>query len=82
MSQFIESFIESVNPPKKFQMKLHYSSYTHQWMFHIIPTLHIYFESHSPLEHRRLIKDGISGIYISFQWGKWLHTIGVHKKIN
>jgi hypothetical protein len=81
MSKFIESFSGSVNTPKKIKMKLHYSSYTQKWLFHIIPTLHIYFESHSPLEHRRLIKDGMSGIYVSFQWGKWLHTVGIHKTI-
>lgn len=80
MSKFIESYF-NIQQTKKNIMKLHYSSYVHQWSFHIIPTLHIYFESHSPLEHRRLTKDGMSGIYVSFQWGKWLHTIGLHKKL-
>jgi len=62
-------------------MKLYYSLFIHKWTFYLIPSLNLYVESNSPLEHHRLIKDGISGVYFSIQWGKWLITIGVYKKL-
>ena len=50
-------------------------------MFHILPSIHLYSESHSPYSHGRFWKDGISGLYLSFQWGKWLLTLGLSKKL-
>jgi len=49
-------------------------------MIHILPSFHIYFESNSPLEHKNVLKDGIGGLYFSFQWIKWLFTWGIFIK--
>jgi hypothetical protein len=62
-------------------MKLYYSLFIHKWTFHLIPSLHLYIETNSPLSHDRVVKDGVSGVYFSIQWGKWLITIGVYKKL-
>ena len=62
-------------------MKFYHSFFKQKWTFHIIPSIHLYFDSHSPFEHKRFWQDGISGLYLSFQWGKWLFTIGLHKEI-
>lgn len=62
-------------------MKFYYSKFIHKWSFHLIPSIHLYVETNSPLEHQRLIKDGVNGIYLSLQWGKWLFTIGLYKKL-
>jgi hypothetical protein len=79
MSKFFTSFTKNTHKTKN-KMKLHYSSFTNKWTFHIIPTIHLFFDSHSPFEHKRFLKDGLAGLYLSFQWGKWLFTIGLHKE--
>ena len=62
-------------------MKFYYSFFIHKWSFHLIPSIHLYVESNSPLEHQRLIKDGVNGVFFSLQWGKWLLTLGIYKKL-
>ena len=62
-------------------MKFYFSKIVQKWSFHIIPSIHLYTESHSPYGHGRFWKDGISGLYFSFQWGKWLLTLGLYKKL-
>lgn len=62
-------------------MKL-YSNFSHEtWAFHIIPSIHLYFETNSPLSHRNIWKKGLNGLYLSLQWGKCLYTVGIYKKI-
>jgi hypothetical protein len=81
MSQFISSYTNENNYEKKSNMKFHFDIFKHEWMFHILPSIHLYSESHSPYSHGRFWKDGISGLYLSFQWGKWLLTLGLSKKL-
>jgi hypothetical protein len=81
MSQFISSYTKENYPKKKLKMKFYYSTFTHRWLFHFIPTINLYLESHSPNDHKRFWQDGMSGLYLSFQWGKWLLTIGFYKKL-
>ena len=81
MSQFISSYTKENYPKNKSKMKLYYSTHPHKWIFHLIPSINLYFESFSPLEHKRFLRDGMSGLYLSFQWGKWLLITGIYKKI-
>lgn len=81
MSQFISSYTKKNNHKKKSKMKFHFSTSTHKWSFHIIPSIHLYIESNSPYDHDKFWKDGMSGLYLSLQWGRWLLTLGLYKKL-
>ncbi len=64
-----------------FSMKLYIDFNTEKWSIHLLPTIDLYFDAHSPHVHNRLFKDGIHGLYFSFTWLKWTLTFGIHKKI-
>ena len=52
-----------------------------KWTIHIIPSFDLYFESHSPMEHKRFWKDGLSGLYLDIKWINCILTIGLNKTI-
>ena len=75
MSKFISSFTESVKP--KPSMKLHFNTLTHQWSFHLLPTIDIYLETHSP----KSFANGFVGLYLSLTWFKWSVITGIYRSI-
>ena len=80
MSQFISSFIESINPKPK--MKFHANLHKNQWSLYPLPFAYIYFETCQPDSHVSIWKNKICGIYLSFNWLKYTYNIGFHKTIN
>jgi hypothetical protein len=80
MSQFISSFIESINPKPK--MKFHANLLRNQWSLYPLPFAYIYFETCQPDSHVSIWKNKICGIYLSFNWLKYTYNIGFHKTIN
>ena len=82
MSRFIKSYTNITSNTESFlKMKLYSHLFTEAWAFHIIPSVHLYFETNSPLSHGKIWKKGLNGLYLSLQWGKWLYTVGITKKI-
>ena len=75
MSKFISSFTESVKP--KPSMKSHFNTITHQWSFHLLPTIDIYLETHSP----KSFANGFVGLYLSLTWFKWSVITGIYRSI-
>ncbi len=81
MGKFITSYTEITHNHKKRKFEFYFVKHIHKWCFHILPSIHLYIESHSPYDHDRFWKYGISGVYMSFQWGKWLYILGLCKKM-
>ena len=79
MSEFITSFTNTIENKKG--MKRYFRSHTEQWAIHILPTFDLYLETHSPIKHKEILKDGFSGLYLSISWLKWAFTFGIHKSI-
>jgi hypothetical protein len=79
MSEFISSFIESVNPKPK--MKFHTNLHRNQWSLYPLPFVYFYFETCHPDAHVSIWKNKICGIYLSFNWFKHTYNIGFHKRI-
>jgi len=80
MSQFISSFIESINPKPK--MKFHANLHRNQWLVYPLPFVYFYFETCQPDSHVSIWKNKICGVYLSFNWLKHTYNIGFHKTIN
>jgi hypothetical protein len=80
MSQFIESYFKTTLP-KKSNMKFYFSKHNHQWSVHIIPVIDLYLETYSPIEHKRFLKDGVVGLFLSVSWLDKSYTFGICKKI-
>jgi hypothetical protein len=76
MSEFIQSYFNT--PQKKTKMKFYSHLSKTQWSIHIIPVIDLYIESRSPLNHKRISKDGFSGLYLSIIWLDRSYTFGVH----
>ena len=82
MSRFIKSYTDITFRKNPFIKIGFYSDlFIQQWAFHIIPSIHLYFESRHPFNHGKIWNTGISSLYLSLQWGKWLYTIGIYKKL-
>jgi hypothetical protein len=77
MSEFIKSYFHTQNTNK---MKFYFNKHNHQWSIHIIPVIDLYLETYSPIEHKRFIKDGFVGLYLSISWLDKSFTFGVSKK--
>ena len=75
MSKFINSFTESVIPKPK--MKTFFNAQTHQGSFHLLPTIDIYLETHSP----KSFANGFVGLYLSLTWFKWSVITGIYRRI-
>ena len=75
MSKFINSFTESIKP--KSSMKTYFNVNTQQWSFHLLPTIDIYLETHSP----KSFKDGFVGLYLCVTWLKWSITTGTFRSL-
>jgi hypothetical protein len=81
MSEFIKSFFKIPINMKKYKICTTLHIDTQKWLIHILPTVSFYFETHSPIYHKRFWKDGISGLYLSAQWFTKTIIIGIYKKI-
>jgi len=62
-------------------LRSHIALNEYKWELNLIPHIKLYLESNSPLNHNRLLLDGISGIYFSIGWIKWELSIGVYKSL-
>ena len=80
MSQFISSYVESINPKPK--MKFHANLQRNQWLIYPLPFVYFYFETCQPDSHISIWKNKICGVYLSFNWLKHNYNIGIHKTIN
>jgi hypothetical protein len=65
---------------KKYKISFTFQIHTHQWQVDLIPSINIYFETHSPIQHKRFWMDGISGLYLSAQWFTKIIIFGIYKK--
>ena len=79
MSKFIESYFTT--PQKKIQMKIYSHLSKNQWAVFPLPFAYIYFETKHPESHVPLLKNELSGFYISFNFLKWTYILGIYKKI-
>lgn len=77
MSKFIGSYLST--HPKKTKMKFYFNKSNNQWSIHIIPVIDLYLESYSPIEHKRFMKDGFVGLYLSLSWLDKNFTFGISK---
>jgi hypothetical protein len=80
MSQFIESFTNSLKPKKN--MKFYSHLLKNQWVIYPLPFAYFYFETCNPDSHVPFLKNKICAIYLSFNWLKWTYNVGFHKTIN
>ena len=80
MSQFIESFTNSLKPKKN--MKFYSHLLKNQWIIYPLPFVYFYFETCQPDSHISIWKNKICGVYLSFNWLKHNYNIGIHKTIN
>jgi len=80
MSQFIESFTNSLKPKK--HMKFYSYLLKNQWTLYPLPFVYIYFDTCHPESHRTLLDNKICGLYLSFNWLKWTYNVGFHKTLN
>jgi hypothetical protein len=80
MSQFIESFTNSLKPKKN--MKFYSHLLKNQWTLYPLPFVYIYFDTCHPESHRTLLDNKICGLYLSFNWLKWTYNVGFHKTLN
>jgi hypothetical protein len=62
-------------------MKFYFITTKNKWTFNIIPSIHLYFETNQPSNHRNFWKGGINGLYLSFEWGNFHLTTGIFKKL-
>lgn len=82
MSEFITSLLKGIEPRNKKKRKIRTSFHinTQKWQIHLIPSINFYFETHSPIEHKRIWQDGFSGVYLQFQWFTKTVIFGIYKK--
>jgi hypothetical protein len=78
MSEFIKSYFYTQNTNK---MKFYFNRHKHQWSIHIIPVIDLYLETYSPIEHKKFLKDGFVGLFLSITWLDTSFTIGINKKL-
>lgn len=81
MSQFIISFVDSVNPKPNKKMKFYFNITTHQWAVQIIPVIDFYFETCEPESHENFWKSKICGLYLSLSWLRRGLILGVHRRL-
>ena len=81
MSQFIVSFVDSINPKPNKKMKFYYHLSTQQWAVHIIPVIDFYFETCEPENHEKFWNSKICGLYLSFSWLRQSFVFGVYRKL-
>jgi hypothetical protein len=79
MSKFIKSYFNTQQ--KKTNMKFYFNGHINQWSIHIIPVIDLYLESHSPIQHRRFMKDGATGLYLSISWLDRGYTFGISQTL-
>jgi hypothetical protein len=80
MSQFISSYVKTINPKPK--MKFHANLHRNQWLVYPLPFVYFYFETCQPDSHVSIWKNKMCGVYLSFNWLKYTYNIGFHKTIN
>jgi len=80
MSEFIVSFIESIKSKPNRKIKIFFNIITQQWVVRIIPVIDIYLDTFSPIEHKRIMKDGFVGLFLSISWLHKSYIFGIHRK--
>lgn len=80
MSQFIESYFKTTLS-KQSKMKFYSNLSKTKWSIHVIPVIDLYLETHSPIEHKRFLKDGVVGLFLSVSWLDKSYTFGICKKL-
>jgi len=81
MSQFIVSFVNSINPKPKNKMKFYFYISTQQWAVHILPVFDFYFETCEPESHEKFWNSKICGLYLSLSWLRRGLVFGIYKRI-
>jgi hypothetical protein len=81
MSQFIVSFLDSINSKPNKKMKFLFNITTQQWAVHILPVIDFYFESCQPESHEKFWKSKICGLYLSLSWLRHGIVFGVYKRL-
>ena len=80
MSKFIGSYF-SIQQQKNTKMKFYFNKFDNQWSIHILPVIDLYLETHSPIQHKSIMKDGFVGLYLSLSWLDKTLIFGINKKL-